>query len=46
MNRLLEEELAKKVAEKHGNNWELTSFMRDAWNSIKEEVISDAMKLE
>jgi hypothetical protein len=35
--------LGKRVAEKRGKNWALTSFMREAWDSTKEEIISDAL---
>jgi len=39
MNKLLEEEIAQKVAEKQGHKWALTSFAREAWGSAKEGLI-------
>ena len=38
MNKKLEAFLGKHVAEKRCKNWALTSFMRDAWDSTKEEI--------
>jgi hypothetical protein len=44
MNKKLDAVLGQRVAEKRGKNWALTSFMREAWDSTKEEIISDALK--
>ena len=38
MNKKLDALLGKHVAEKRGKNWALTSFMRSAWDSTKEEL--------
>jgi len=38
MNKKLDAVLGQRVAEKRGKNWALTSFMRSAWNSPKEEL--------
>ena len=38
MNKLLDEELAKKVAEKHGHRWALTEFTREAYDKTKQEL--------
>jgi len=38
MNKKLEALLGEHVAEKRGKNWALTSFMREAWDSTKEEI--------
>jgi hypothetical protein len=38
MNKKLDSLIGKKVAEKRGKNWALTSFMRYAWNSTKQEI--------
>jgi len=35
MNKLLDEEIAQKVAEKQGHKWALTAFARDAWGKTK-----------
>ena len=37
MNKLLEEETAQRVAEKHGHKWALTEFTREAYDKSKEE---------
>jgi len=39
MNKRLDAILGQRVAEKRGKNWALTSFMRDAWDSTKEELL-------
>jgi len=41
MNKKLEALLGKHVAEKRGKNWALTSFMREAWDSTKEEILTN-----
>lgn len=46
MNDKLDALIGQRVAEKQGKNLALTSFMREAWGSTKEEVISDAKGLE
>jgi len=38
MNKLLYEEVAHKVAEKHGHKWALTEFTREAYDKTKEEL--------
>jgi hypothetical protein len=38
MNKLLEERMAKKVAEKHGHKWALTEFTREAYDKSKGEL--------
>jgi hypothetical protein len=38
MNKRFDVILGQRVAEKRGKNWALTSFMRDAWDSTKEEL--------
>jgi hypothetical protein len=38
MNKRLDAILGQRVAEKRGKNWALTSFMRSAWDSAKEEI--------
>lgn len=38
MNKKLDAVLGQRVAEKRGKNWALTSFMREAWDSTKEET--------
>jgi len=38
MNKKLDAMLGQRVAEKRGKNWALTSFMREAWDSTKEEI--------
>jgi hypothetical protein len=41
MNKKLDAVLGQHVAEKRGKNWALTTFMRSAWDSTKEEVIEE-----
>jgi len=38
MNKRLDAILGQRVAEKRGKNWALTSFIREAWNSTKEDA--------
>jgi len=38
MNRRLDAMLGQHVAEKRGKCWALTSFMRDEWDSTREEL--------
>jgi len=38
MNKLLDEEIAQKVAEKHGHKWALTEFTREAYDKLKQEL--------
>jgi len=38
MNKKLDAVLGQRVAEKRGKNWALTSFMRSAWDSTKDEL--------
>ena len=38
MNKLLDEEIAQKVAEKHGHRWALTEFTRETYDKSKEEL--------
>jgi len=38
MNKKLDAVLGQRVAEKRGKTWALTSFMREAWDSTKEEL--------
>lgn len=38
MNKLLDEEIAQKVAEKHGHKWALTEFTHEAYDKSKEEL--------
>ena len=43
MNKKLDSALGQRVAEKRGKAWALTSFMRDAWDSTKEELSTSEM---
>jgi len=38
MNKLLDEEIEQKVAEKHGHKWALTEFTHEAYDKSKEEL--------
>jgi hypothetical protein len=38
MNKKLDAVLGHHVAEKRGKNWVLTTFMRSAWDSTREEL--------
>jgi hypothetical protein len=42
MNKKLDAVLGQRVAEKRGKNWALTSFMRNAWDSTKDEAATDS----
>ena len=39
MNKKLDAVLGQRAAEKRGKAWALTSFMREAWDSTKEELL-------
>ena len=38
MNKRLKKELGKRVAEKRGRKWAMTSFARNIWGATKEEI--------
>ncbi|HKZ93950.1 MAG TPA: hypothetical protein VJ249_05150 [Candidatus Bathyarchaeia archaeon] len=38
MNDKLDKLIGQRVAEKRGKGWALTTFLRQAWGSTKEEV--------
>jgi hypothetical protein len=38
MNKSLDEEIAKKVAEKRGHKWALTNFTHKAWRQTEAEL--------
>jgi hypothetical protein len=40
MNKKLDAVLGQRVAEKRGKNWALTIFMREVWDSAKNEIRS------
>ena len=40
MNKKLMKELGQKVAEKVGKGWTLTTFLREAWGTTKEEIVN------
>jgi len=42
MNRKLDRLIGQKAAEKRGKGWTLTTFLREAWNSTKEEMLTNA----
>jgi hypothetical protein len=44
MNKKLDIVLGQRVAEKRGKGWALTSFMRESWDSAKEELFSPDVK--
>jgi len=44
MNKKLMTELGQKVAEKVGKSWALTTFLREAWGSTKEETLKNKHK--
>ena len=46
MNKRLDQEIAREVAQKHGHKWALTEFVRDAWGITREELEEDVMKNE
>jgi hypothetical protein len=35
MNKKLDSLIVQKAAEKVGNGWALTTFLREAWDSVK-----------
>jgi len=41
MNKKLMKELGQKAAEKMGKGWALTTFLREAWGSTKEEMMTN-----
>ena len=41
MNKRLDAVIGQRVAEKRGKNWALTTFLREAWGSTKEEVLRE-----
>jgi hypothetical protein len=38
INKKIDSLIGQKAAEKRGKGWALTSFMRSAWDSAKEEI--------
>jgi hypothetical protein len=44
MNKKLDAVLGQRVAEKRGKNWALTSFMRESWDSTKEELLVNVQR--
>jgi len=46
MNKKLDAALGQRVAEKRGKSWALTSFMRDAWDSTKEEIQVETQEIK
>jgi hypothetical protein len=38
MNKKLDSLIGQKAAEKVGKGWALTTFLREAWDSTKEEM--------
>jgi hypothetical protein len=38
MSKKLDAVLGQHVAEKRGKNWALIRFIREAWDSIREEI--------
>jgi hypothetical protein len=38
MNKKLDRLIGQKTAEKRGKGWALTTFLREAWSSTKEEI--------
>jgi len=41
MNRKLDSLIGQKAAEKVGKGWALTTFLREAWGSTKEDVLKE-----
>ena len=41
MNKKLDRLIGQKAAEKVGNGWALTTFLREAWGSTKEDVLRE-----
>jgi len=42
INKRLDRIIGQKAAEKHAMQWALTSFMREAWGSAKEDLLEKA----
>ena len=42
MNKRLDELIRQKATEKRGKGWAPTTFLREAWCSRKEEMLTDA----
>jgi len=40
MNKKLARLIGQKAAEKVGKGWALTTFLREAWGSTKEEIVN------
>ena len=45
INKQLDRLIGQKAAEKHGMQWALTSFIREAWGSAKEDLLEKAEDL-
>jgi len=45
INKRLDRIIGQKAAEKHGMQWALTSFIREAWDSAKEDLLEKAEDL-
>jgi len=41
MNKKLDDLIGQKAAEKRGKGWALTTFLREAWGSTKEEMVNN-----
>jgi len=41
MNKKLDRLIGQKAAEKVGKGWALTTFLREAWGSAKEELVGN-----
>jgi len=41
MNKKLDRLIGQKAAEKRGKGWALTTFLREAWDSTKEEMLTN-----
>lgn len=41
MNKRLEKELGKRVAEKRGHKWTMTSFAQKIWGAERHEKVSE-----
>jgi len=39
MNERLDGPIMQKAAEKRGKGWALTTFLREAWGTTKEELV-------
>jgi hypothetical protein len=42
MDKKLDDIIGQKAAEKRGKGWALTTFLREAWGSTKEEMLAEA----